>query len=212
VQAWQLAPSGLVLVAVPGGSVRLAPLNQADFDGDGRPESLLLSGGRGSIRSQDGMAWQSPANWEVIQAEITDLNHDGHPEATLLVWRPFLPWPVDKWLPAGGRIASFHDAGRDSCHLILIGWVRGRYAEVWAGSAMVEPVRAFAAADLNGNGSQQLVTLEGTYKQPRSAPARVLKVWDWNGFGFTVVSAVDGTFSQLAMVRTGSGRVLILVP
>jgi hypothetical protein len=77
---------------------------------------------------------------------------------------------------------------------------------------MSEPVRAFAAADLNGNGSQELVTLEGTYEESRSAPARALKVWEWNGFGFTIVSEVEGTFSQLAIVRTESGRILIQVP
>jgi hypothetical protein len=184
-------------------------VKQADFDGDGHPETLLLSGGQASVLSQGGMVWQSPAPWQVVQAEITDLNHDGQPEATLLVWRPFQPWPVDRWLPVGGRIGSFHDSVGDSCHLILVGRVRGRYAEVWAGSAMAEPVRVFAAADLNGNGSQQLVTLEGTYQEIRSAPARALKVWEWNGFGFTIVSKVEGAFKQLAIVRTESGRILI---
>ena len=210
--ALELGPGGLVAVAVPAGSVPLSPVKQADFDGDGHPETLLLSSGRASVLSQGGVTWQSPATWQVVQAEITDLNHDGHPEVTLLVWRPFQPWPVDRWLPVGGRIASFHDSGGDSCHLILVGRVHGRYAEVWAGSAMAEPVRAFAAADLNGNGSQELVTLEGTYEESRSAPARDLKVWEWNGFGFTIVSEVEGTFSQLAIVRTESGRILIQVP
>jgi hypothetical protein len=39
-----------------------------------------------------------------------------------------------------------------------------------------------------------------------------LKVWEWNGFGFTIVSGVEGTFSQLAMVWAGSDRILIQVP
>jgi len=210
--ALELGPGGLVTVAVPAGSVHLSPVKQADFDGDGHPETLLLNGGQASILSQGEVVWQSPATWQVVQAEITDLNHDGHPEATLLVWRPFQPWPIDRWLPVGGRIASFHDSGGDSCHLILVGRLRGRYEEAWAGSAMAEPVRAFAAADLNGNGSQELVTLEGTYEESRSTPARDLKVWEWNGFGFTIVSKVEGTFSQLAIVQAGNGRILIQVP
>ncbi len=124
--ALELGPGGLLAVGVPAGSVPLSPVKQADFDGDGHPETLLLSGGQASVLSQGGIVWQSPTPWQVVQAEITDLNHDGHPEATLLVWRPFQPWPVDRWLPVGGRIGSFHDSVGDSCHLILVGRVRGR--------------------------------------------------------------------------------------
>jgi hypothetical protein len=210
--AFELGPGGLVPVAVPAGSVPLSPVKQADFDGNGHPETLMLSGGRASVLSEGGVAWESPATWEVIQAEIADLNHDGHPEATLLVWRPFQPWPIDRWLPVGGRTSDFHDSGGDSCHLILVGWARGGYREVWAGSAMVEPVTTFATADLDGDGPQELVALEATYEESRSAPARALKVWEWNGFGFTIVSEVEGKFDQLAIIRVGSGRILILVP
>jgi hypothetical protein len=67
-------------------------------------------------------------------------------------------------------------------------------------------------ADLNGDKGQELVTLEGSYSDPRSAPARAIKVWEWNGFGFTVVSSLAGTFDKMALVQAGDGRDLILVP
>jgi hypothetical protein len=220
-RAWDLGPAGLVPAVHSPGAVPLPPVTQADFDGDGIPEMLSLADGRAAILSGVGqianlsyseIAWQSPESWQVVQAAISDLNHDGAPEVTLLVWRPFQPWPVDQWLPHGGRIDSFHDAADYSCHIILIGWRDGQYGEVWAGSALAEPINNFAAADLDGDGRQELVTLEGTYAGPRSAPARRLKVWEWNGFGFTVVSSVDGTFDKMALVRDNEGRTLILVP
>jgi hypothetical protein len=210
--AWDLEGASLVQASIPTETVPLVPRLQADFEGNGQTERLSLSSGRATILSHGEAVWVSPGGWQVIQAEITDLNHDGIPEAALLVWRPFQPWPVDRWLPSGGRIASFHDASGYSCHIILIGWVRGSYQEVWAGSALAEPVRAFAVADLNGDGIQELVTLEGTYNDPRSAPAGMLKVWEWNSFGFTVVSSMGGTFSKMALVQASDGRILILVP
>jgi hypothetical protein len=211
-RAWDLDPDGLAPASIPPGAISVAPVAQTDFDGNGTPEKLSVPDGHAIISSGGEAVWQSPETWRVIQAGITDLNRDGSLEATLLVWRPFRPWPVDQWLPHGGRIADFHDTEGNSCHIILIGWREGRYRELWAGSALAEPVRSFAVADLNGDNAQELVTLEGRYADSRSAPARALKVWEWNGFGFTVVSTIEGTFDKIALVQADAGHILILVP
>ena len=129
-RALELGPDSLARVALPAGNIAIRPVARADFTRDGSQESLLLDSGRLTILARGQSVWQSPAAWTVIQAAITDLNHDGIPEATLLVWRPFRPWPVDQWLPYGGRIADFHDAAGDSCQIILIGW-RNALAQFW---------------------------------------------------------------------------------
>jgi hypothetical protein len=196
-------------------SSRIEPIQtiqSTDLDGNGIQETLALNGGILSIYSGEKLAWQSPAEWRIVQVAITDLNHDGQPEVTLLLWRPFRPWPVDQWLPRGGRIADFHDAEGQSCHLILIGWRSNGYHELWAGSALAEPITSFAAADLDGDNAQELGALEGRYSDPRSAPARLFKVWKWNGFGFTVVSSVMGKFDKLTLVQDHNGQDFILVP
>jgi hypothetical protein len=211
-RALELEPAGLSTVILPAGSISMKPVTGADLNRNGSPESLLLAGGRLTILSSGQPVWQSPAAWTVVQAAITDLNRDGTPEATLLVWRPFRPWPVDQWLPHAGRIADFHDAKGNSCQIILIGWRGSAYGELWAGSPLAEPVRFFAVADLRGDRLQELVTLEGSYTDSRSAPASALKVWEWNGFGFTVVSTMEGTFYKMALVQARDGRNLILVP
>jgi hypothetical protein len=211
-RAWDLGPAGLAPASIPSGVLSVVPVAQADFDGNATPEELSVTDGHAIISSGGEVVWQSPETWQIVQAGITDLNRDGAPEATLLVWRPFRPWPVDQWLPHGGRIADFHDAEGNSCHIILIGWQDGRYREMWAGSALAEPVRSFAAADLNGDNLQELVTLEGRYADSRSAPARALRVWEWNGFGFTVVSTIEGAFDKMTLVQANAGRILILVP
>ena len=209
--ALELDTGGLSRVALPAGNIAIKPAVEADFNQDGLQEHLLLANGRLAIISGDRSVWQSPAAWSVVQAGITDLNHDGVPEAALLVWRPFRPWPVDRWLPAGGRIAGFQDAAGDSCQVILIGWRGREYGELWAGSALAEPVHSFAVADLNGDKVQELVTLDGSYAAPRSAPALALKVWEWNGFGFADVSTMTGTFYNMALVHAMDGRNLILL-
>jgi len=211
-RAFEMGPAGLSRVSLPPVLAAIPSAGAADLDGDGLPEALQLSRGRLEILSGGRSAWQSPPGWNVAQAQGTDLDQNGVSEATLLVWRPFQPWPVDQWLPYAGRIAGFHNDEGDSCHMILIGWNWAAYDEVWAGSAMAEPVRAFAAADLNEDGLQELVTLEGRYSDPALAPGRAIKVWEWNGFGFSVVYGMKGSFHQMALARSSTGHVLILVP
>jgi hypothetical protein len=94
----------------------------------------------------------------------------------------------------------------------LIGGKQGAFREIWAGSALADPVNRFAAVDLMGNGQQYLVTLEGQYDDPSSAPARRLKVWEWNGFGFTLVNELEDAhaFSLMGIAQTDDRQVLIL--
>ncbi len=211
--AWKLEDASLVPVPLPAGIQTTPAVMSADFDNDGQLETLSLTDdGRAAIQTGELIRWHSPQNWQVRQALIADLNRDGRPEAVLLVWRPFQPWPVDAWLPHGGRIEGFQDASGRSCQIILIGWYRGAFRERWAGSALAEPVAGFATADLTGNGEQFLVTLDARYDDPPSAPARQLKVWEWNGFGFSLVSTLEGPFNHMAVVQADDGQIYILVP
>ncbi len=149
VQAWALADQRLV----PQGWTRTVTpqpaLTRGDLDGDGKVEVLDLERGRLTILEDGKPDWQSPAGWDVRQASVADLNADGQLEAVLLVWRNFSPWPIDRFLPNPGRISGFQDTRGRSCSIILIGWRDGSYREAWAGSALAEPVKAFAAADLD---------------------------------------------------------------
>ena len=211
-RALVLGPAGLMTASIPTGTASISPIIQADLDNNRTLETLALNSGRLSIISGRETVWQSPQTWKIVQALISDFNRDGKPEVTLLLWRPFRPWPADQWLPNGGRIAEFHNSEGLSCHIILIGWTRGGFHELWAGSAMADPITYIAPADVNSNNAQELVALEGRYTDPQSAPARTLKIWEWNGFGFSVVSSIDGIFTNMSLVEANNGHILILVP
>jgi hypothetical protein len=171
-----------------------------DLNGDGKIECIVLNNETVDITDCEKMTlWQNPAEWHVKQAFISDLNHDGKPEVTLLVWRPFQAWPIDRFLPSGGRINTFHDRQDQSCHLILIGWDGHGYNELWAGSALIRPVSQLKAADLNGDGWQELVALEGEYNGNQSGGT--LTVWNWHGFGFVLLAEVKREFTQLKVMQ-----------
>jgi hypothetical protein len=184
-------------------AARLLPqVTAADLNGDGQAESLRLEAGQAQIEQGGQMAWRSPADWQVSQALIGDLDQDGQPEVDLLVWRPFRPWPVDRFLPFGGRIDAFQDSQGRSCQIILIAWRSGAYQERWAGSALAEPLRSFAVADLDGDGQQELVGLETAYDAPLSSAARAVSIWAWNGFGFSLLRRQIGAYYEMAVYNS----------
>lgn len=183
----------------------------ADLDGDGLIEALDLQEGAATIRQGESVLWRSPANWTVVDAQITDLNRDGDPEAALLLWREYAPWPIDRFLAYPGRIEGFHNNAGQSCHLILIGWFREDFRELWAGSAQADPLTSFHVLDLDGDGWQELVALEGTYDDP-TLSSRALTVWEWNGFGFSLLwRGPVGRFESLIAGRAPDHTPLILL-
>lgn len=155
----------------------------------------------------DDIKWQSPPTWKVTEAISADLNRDGQNELALVVWRAHKTWPIDTFLPSGGRIADFHDRSGMSCHLILVGWDGGKYRELWAGSSLIDPVFGIRTADLDNDGSQELVALEGKYDNKNDTGN--LTVWDWSGFGFRLRDRKQGSFSEFGIVSTVNDVLLI---
>lgn len=74
---------------------------------------------------------------------------------------------------------------------------------------MAEPAKQIAVVRLEDHGDV-LVTLEGRYDDPESRPARRVKAWGWNGFGFSIVSAMDGNFRRLDICEDRMSQYLIL--
>ncbi|MCL4561372.1 MAG: hypothetical protein M1281_12240 [Chloroflexi bacterium] len=212
VRGWSLAGDVLQEQPLAGSTESIPYVTQSDLDQDSQPEYLLLSNSKLAIKRGAATLWQSPDTWEVTQARLADLNRDGLLEAALLVWRPFKPWPIDRYIPHPGRIDSFHDAQGRSCQIVLIGGSHGSYHEVWAGSALAEPVSDFTAADLNGDRFPELVTLDRRYEDTPSARSRSLSIWEWNGFGFSLLDRTEGRFTSVRVVQIpGESAILLIV-
>ena len=137
--------------------------------------------------------WQSPEDWMVEEFLVADLNRDGTQEYALLVWRPFEPWPIDRFLPNGGMIAEFHNTAGLSAHLILVGWDGDEYRELWAGSALANPISAIHAIDIDRDGYEELIALEGEYDS--AIENGNVTIWQWQGFGFTLLDRNKGNYS-----------------
>ncbi len=175
----------------------------------GAPGKIWKENGAVQIESPSGR-WTSPSGWIIQQANWTDLNNDGRPEVTLLVKRPFAPWPVDRVLPYGGYIQSHQDSEGFSSHIILIGWKGDHWGELWAGSALARPVRSFFACDVDNDGRQELAVLEGSYEDKDILSAASIAIWKWNSFGFDLISRLEKPITRFIPVTTRDNKTLIL--
>jgi hypothetical protein len=207
--AW--TAGGFAAMPFPPAPLSASASSSADLDGDGQAERLELTEGTAAILRGGDVLWNSPANWRVIQASISDFNHDGQSEVALLLWREYAPWPVDAYMLHPGRISDFHDGDNQSCHMILIGWRRQAFGEIWAGSALADPIIAFIGADIEGDGRMELIALEGSYGDTREI-AQVITVWDWNGFGFTLRwRGPEGSLRAVSAARAQDGSLLLFL-
>jgi hypothetical protein len=190
----------------------LSPQNSLSGFYFGSEQDCLISG-KNAIKIVDCSdkngkpKWQTDSNWIVKEAFSADFNHDGKNELVMLVWRPYKPWPIDSFLPHGGRISTFQDSRGMSCHIILVGWDGKEYRELWAGSSMIDPIFDIQAADLDHDGNQELVALEGKYDS--SNQTGNLTVWDWSGFGFRLRDRVKGLFSDYGIVSNDHNVLII---
>ncbi len=212
-RAWQFGNESLYTVTLDKPLSPIPALTYADFNRDGQDEWITLSAQQVNIHTQSNstsILWNSPDGWQVRQAVIADLDHDGFPELALLVWRPFQPWPVDTFLPHGGRIEAHQNRAGLSCHLILIGWRGGQFTELWAGSALARPLRSLSTVDMDGDGKEELVVLESRYNDPLFLPARSMAIWRWNGFGFDLLARSEGSFHSIAAFTSTQGAVVLL--
>jgi hypothetical protein len=151
--------------------------------------------------------WRSPEAWQVQEAFFSDLDLDGALELALLVWRAFNPWPVDQFMPYGGRIDAFKDDEGNSCHLILLSLEEGNPEEIWAGSALANPMHSLLAEDLDGDGLQELAAIEYAYDSTTLSGQIV--VWEWNGFGFSLVDRMDGTYASMHVLSREESMILL---
>ena len=191
---------------------QLLLVNQLENFEFGNVQDCMLAD-EGSIRivdcqDQSGMAkWQSEETWNVTEALAADLNRDGRNELVMVVWRPFKPWPIDSFLPNGGRIKDFQDNKGMSCHLILVGWDGEKYREMWAGSSLKDPIFDIQAVDLDQDGNLELVAIEGKYNSVNDTGA--LTVWDWSGFGFQLRDRVEDQISGYGILSDEKNVMII---
>jgi hypothetical protein len=131
-----------------------------DMTGDGEPETVRIVDGRLSIESGGSEVWRSDSSWQVADVALGDPNNDGRFEALVAFLKP----------DASGGLRS---------QPFIVGYRRGLFGTWWGGSPIERPLLEVKLADVDGDGAQELLTIErisDTQQRPT--------VWRWHGWGF----------------------------
>ena len=145
--------------------------------------TIVLGEGTLTVVHQRHEVWGSDPSWDVRQLLVADVNNDGQQEAAFVLWKPFRLEPAIIYDTFG--FPSLWEEGSLRNHLFIYGWREAAWQHLWCSSPVADPIIEVAAPDIDGDGANELVVLEGSYDAPDAA-ARHVTVWQWNGWGFTL--------------------------
>ncbi len=170
------------------GRVGIFGSGQIDLTGDGKVEIVRRVKDRLQIYENGVLAWESPDEWQVLDAALGDPNDDGRGEVLLAIRKP-------------------DNSGVVKSHPFIIGFRGGIYRQIWGGSAVADPILEVELGDLDGDGIQDLVVLE-----ERGDRLQAVTVWRWNGWGFQLDwRSVQARYRDLVLLPGRSQRMIINV-
>lgn len=140
--------------------------------------SYQLENGRLTITNNTELIWQSPTDWWVDSFILADSNNDGIIDINLSVWKPgnfglSKPFWVEK-----------NDMSVKN-HFFIFDLVDGLMKPIWQSSNLTAPNCEFTIIDVDNDGKNDLVVLEGNYLQKPNCKGEYVAIWKWNGWGFS---------------------------
>ena len=150
------------------------------------------------------MIWQSPNDWWIDNFILADSNNDGVVDINLSLWKS----------GSFGTSKPFWIKENDMSvrnHFFVLDFVNGKVKQIWGSSNLTEPNCDFQVSDIDNDGKNDLVVIEGDYSQKPKCNGNYVAVWKWNDWGFSNEwRSEKGNFSNLK-IEKNNGRNYILV-
>lgn len=189
-----VTPRAMPLQADPLPGFSVEKTLRDNLNDNRRGEEYRLKGGVLLVEEDGFPLWESPANWWVQDAFTADIDGNRRRELVLSLWK------------SGGNP---RDAVRN--HLFIYGFEGGQLQPLWQSEALEQPLCELAIADLDADGRDEIVTLEGTYSDDASCGASAVAVWTWNEGAFTNEwRSTPGRYWDIRTEGAGSGEQIVV--
>jgi len=186
-----------------GGKI-ISKQEQADLDNNSVSENYDLENGKLTITENEKMIWQSPSDWWIDDFALADSNNDGVVDINLSLWKS----------GSFGTSKPFWVKENDMSvknHFFVLDFSGGAIKQVWGSSNLAEPNCEFKIADVDNDGKNDLVVVEGDYSQKPKCVGNYVAVWKWNDWGFSNEwRSEKGNFANLEIEKI-DGKSYIVV-
>jgi len=179
---------------------------EKDLDNDSIFENYNLENGKLIITENKKTIWQSPSNWWIDDFVIADSNNDGVLDINLSLWK------------AGNFGSSkpfWIDENEMSVknHFFVLDFVDNKVKQIWCSSNLSNPNCEFKIADINNDGKNELIVIEGDYSQrPKyKCNGNYVAIWKWNNWGFfNEWRSTKGNYINLKIEKNDKGNYIIV--
>lgn len=151
----------------------------ADLDGDSIFEKYILENGSVKVSEGENLVWQSPPSWWIDDFILADSNNNGSLNLNLSLWKS----------GSFGSSKPFWIEENDMSvknHFFIYEFSRDKeFKQLWSSSNLSVPNCEFKIADVDMDGNNDLIVIEGSYSDDFSCKGGYLAVWKWNSWGFS---------------------------
>ena len=152
-------------------------IERADMNKNSILEKYSLEKGKMTIEEDLKVIWRSPDDWWVDDFIIADSNNDGNLNLNISFWR--------KGSFGSSRPFWIEDDEKVGNHFFIYDLNENDLNLVWGSSNLSAPNCEFKFADIDGDGKNELIVIEGDYKEGYLCKGKHLAIWSWNGWGFS---------------------------
>jgi len=168
-------------------------------------EQYFLTDGQLKIVEAGTTIWESPHEWHVDNVVLADSNNDGIVDINLSVWKP----------GNYGSSRPFWVLENDMTiknHFFVFDLINGVMRPIWQSSNLEWPNCEFTVADIDYDGKNDLVVIEGDYGQALTCVGSNVAVWKWSGWGFSNEwRSGAGKFRNLYMADSGASAPVFIM-
>ncbi len=168
---------------------------KADIDANGKEETYVLRNGKLTVFEESNKVWESPDNWKITDFILADSTNDGVLDLNLSLWKP------GNFGPSKPFWVKENDMSVKN-HFFVFSLAEGSLKQVWGSSNLSNPNCEFEIADVDADGKNDLIVIEGEYLEDEKCVGKNMAVWYWNGWGFSNKwRSEDGIFFNLSVLN-----------
>lgn len=179
---------------------KFSKMQSADLNGNAVEEKYDLQDGKLTVTENEKVIWQSADDWWVEDFVLADSTNDGVVDINLSVWKS----------GSFGKFKPFwikQDDPSVKNHFFIFDWKDGKIKPIWQSSNLDAPNCQILVDDVNNDGQNELIVVEGDYADSPDCRGKYVAVWKWNEWGFlNEWRSEEGEFEGVEVEEVGGKK------